>query len=104
MDLKVALDEFRQNLSSEQNAEFESVANQVPAAEEVVLLTNEIIEKSSTRKSRVLAGRMRVVLESVQQYSTIGDTASSIHPLAGLVWLSLKIVVQVTIFFDCTPC
>ena len=98
MDLEAALDEFRQNLSSEQKAEFESATNQVPAAEEVVLLSNEIKEKSSTRKSHVLAKRMRVLLESVQQYSTIGDTASSIHPIAGLVWLSLKIVVQVTIF------
>ena len=98
MDLEAALDEFRQNLSSEQKAEFESATNQVPTAEEVVLLSNEIKVKSLTRKSHVLAKRMRVLLESVQQYSTIGDTASSIHPIAGLVWLSLKIVVQVTIF------
>jgi len=62
-----------------------------------VLLTDEINKKSSTRKSHVLAGRMRVVLEAVQQYSTIGDTASSVHPIATLVWNSVKIVVQVMV-------
>ncbi len=94
-NLDTALDEFYQNLSSEQKIEFESAANQVPSAEAVMLLTDEINKKSSTRKSHVLAGRMRVVLEAVQQYSTIGDTAFSVHPTATLVWNSVKIVVQV---------
>jgi hypothetical protein len=94
-NLDTALDEFHQNLSPEQKIEFESAANQVPSAEAVVLLTDEINKKSSTRKSHVLAGRMRVVLEAVQQYSTIGDTAFSVHPTATLVWNSVKIVVQV---------
>ena len=73
----------------------DTAANQVPTAEAVVLLTDEINKKSSTRKSHVLAGRMRVVLEAIQQYSTIGDTASSAHPIAALVWSSVKIVVLV---------
>ena len=94
-NLDTALDEFHQNLSPEQRVEFESAANQVPTAEAVVLLTDEINKKSSTRKSHVLAGRMRVVLEAIQQYSTIGDTASSAHPIAALVWSSVKIVVLV---------
>lgn len=94
-DLDAALNEFCQNLSSEQRIEFESSTNQVPTAEAVVLLTNEINKKSSTRRSHVLAGRMRVVLEAVQQYSAIGDTVSSINPIAALVWSSIKIVVQV---------
>lgn len=95
MNLEAALDEFHQNLSSEQKIEFESTANQVPSAEAAVLLTDEINKKSSTRKSHVLAGRMRVVLEAVQQYSAIGDTVSSVNPIAALVWSSVKIVVQV---------
>ena len=94
-NLDAALDEFHQNLSSEQKIEFETAANQVPSAEAIVLLTDEIIKKSSTRKSNVLAGRMRVVLETVQQYSTIGDTASSVNPIAALVWSSVRILVQV---------
>ena len=60
-----------------------------------MLLTDEVIKKSSTRKSHVLAGRMSVVLEAVQQYSAIGDTVSSVNPIAALVWISVKIVVQV---------
>ena len=91
----MALEEFHQNLSSEQKIEFESSANQVPSTEAVVLLTDEVIKKSSTRKSHVLAGRMRVVLEAVQQYSAIGDTVSSANPIVALVWISVKIVVQV---------
>lgn len=94
-NLDVALDEFHQNLSSEQKIEFETAANQVPSAEAIVLLTDEIIKKNSTRKSNVLAGRMRVVLETVQQYSTIGDTASSVKPIAALVWSSVRVLVQV---------
>ena len=94
--LHAALDEFHQNLSSEQKIEFESAANLVPSAEAVVLLTDEINKKNSTRKSHVLAGRMRVMLEAVQQYSTIGDTAFAVHPIAALVWSSVKIVVLVT--------
>lgn len=94
-DLDTALHEFCQNLSSEQKIEFESTTNQVPNAAAVLILTEEINEKSSTRKSRVFAGRMRVVLEAVQQYSAIGNTASSVHPIATLVWSSIKIVVQV---------
>lgn len=58
-------------------------------------LTDEIKKKNSTRKSHVLVGRMRVVLETVQQYSTIGDTASSVNPIAALVWSSVRILVQV---------
>ena len=93
--LDLALDEFHQILSSEQRIEFESTANQVPTAEAVLLFTDEINEKSSTRKSRILAGRMRGVLEAVQQYSTIVDTATSAQPIAALVWSSIKIVVLV---------
>lgn len=94
-NLDTALDEFRQNLTSEQKIEFESNANQAPTTEAVRLLTDEINERS-TRKSHVLAGRMRVVLEAVQQYSAIGDTASSVNPIAALVWSSVKIAVKVT--------
>lgn len=91
--------EFHQNLSPEQKIEFESTANRVPTAEAVVLLTDEINKKSSTRKSHVLVGRMRVVLEAVQQYGSIGDTASAVNPIAALVWSSIKIVVQVALSF-----
>lgn len=93
--LEAALDEFHQNLSSEQRIELKSIANEVPTAEAVVLLTDEINKKSSTHKSHVLADRMRVVLEAVQQYSSIIDTASSAHPIAALVWSTVKIVVLV---------
>lgn len=94
-NLDAALNEFRYNLSAEQKIEFESAANQIPPVEAVVLLTDEVVEKSSSRKSHVLANRMRVVLEAVQQYSAIGDSISSVHPIAALVWCSVKIVVQV---------
>ena len=60
-----------------------------------MLLTDEINKKNSSSKSHVLAGRMRVVLEAVQQYSAIGDTAVSVNPIAALVWSSVKLVVQV---------
>ena len=36
-----------------------------------------------------------MVLDSVQQYTTIVDTASSAHPIAALIWSSIKIVILV---------
>lgn len=92
-DLTAALDEFHHDLSSEQRIESEPATNQIPTAEAIVLLTDEVSEENSTRKSRVLAGRMRVVLEAVQQYSAIRDTACSANPTAALVWSGVKIVV-----------
>lgn len=88
-NLHVALYEFHQNLSSEQRTEFESSATQGLTAEAILLLTDEI-SKSSTRRIHLFADLMRLVLEAVQQYSTIADTAA-------LVWGSIKIVVQVMV-------
>lgn len=63
-----------------------------------MLLTDEIKKNSSSRKSHILAGRMNLILEVVQQYSAIGDTASSANPIAALVWSSVKIVIRVMAF------
>lgn len=94
-NLDTALDEFHHSLSSDQKIEFESATNQIPSAEAVVLLTDEINKKNSARKSHVFANRMRGLLETVQQYSKIADTATSANPIAALVWSSVKIVVLV---------
>ena len=98
-DLDAALNEFQQHLSPEQKAEFDSSVHEVPAPSAVLLLTNEISSRSSDRKSHVLAGRMRVVLEAIQQYSAIADTAASIHPVAALVWTCAKTVIQMSLKF-----
>ena len=88
-NLHVALYEFHQNLPLEQKVEFESSTTQGLTAEAVLLLTDEI-SKTSTRNIHVFADRMRIVLEAIQQYSTIADTAA-------LIWSSIKIVVQVMV-------
>lgn len=88
-NLHLALYEFHQNLPLEQQIEFESSTTQGLTAEAVLLLTDEI-SKSSMHDIHVFADRMRTVLEVVQQYSTIAETAA-------LVWSSIKIVVQVTV-------
>ena len=89
------MNEFQEKLSAEQKAAFNSTAKDVPTTEAVTLLTSEISDKTASRKSHVLASRMRPVLEAMQQYSAIGDAASSVHPMAILVWSSVKFVVQV---------
>lgn len=88
-NLHIALYEFHQKLPLEQKIEFESSTTQGLTAEAVLLLTDEI-SRSSTHDIHVFADRMRIVLEAVQQYSTIADTAA-------LVWSSIKIVVQVLV-------
>lgn len=88
-NLHVAIYEFHRDLSSEQKIEFESSAAQGLTAEEFLLLTNEI-STSSTPDIHLFADRMRMVLEAVQEYSLIADTAA-------LVWSSIKIAVEVMV-------
>ncbi|KAF8252017.1 hypothetical protein K440DRAFT_658299 [Wilcoxina mikolae CBS 423.85] len=92
--LTLALDEFQQNLSPDQKNEFDSIASSSPNVQDVVLLTQEIDQKNSERKSRIMANRMSGVLESVQQYCVIIDTFVQSNPgIAALVWGSVKFVI-----------
>jgi len=94
--LKLALDEFQHNLPPDQKNEFNSIASSIPTANDVVLFTEEIEQKNSGRKSRIMANRMSGVLESVQQYCAIIDTFIQSNPgIAALVWGSVKFVILV---------
>jgi hypothetical protein len=94
--LKLALDEFQRNLSPDQRNEFNSIASNIPTANDVVLFTKEIELKNSGRRSRIMANRMTGVLESVQQYCAIIDTLIQSNPgKAALVWGSVKFVILV---------
>jgi nitrate/nitrite-specific signal transduction histidine kinase len=94
--LAVALEEFQQNLSADQQEHFNSIASGTPTAEDIILLTQEIDEKNAERKSRVIANRMRGVLESVQQYCAVVDTFVQSNPtIAALVWGTVKFVILV---------
>ena len=89
------MDEFQQLLSLDQKNLFSSAISATPTPNDVLLLTDEINRKDSSRKSRIFADRMRLFLNSVQQYSSALDTLAQGNQIAVLVWGSVKLVVQV---------
>ena len=90
------MDEFQIGLSQEQRDRFQAISRGTPAAQDVVHLLGEIDEKNSARRSRVLAQRMKDILNSVQQYCSILDTFIQANPgIAALVWGSVKFVILV---------
>jgi hypothetical protein len=94
--LTLALDEFQRNLSPDQKKDFDLIASSTPTAKDVVTFTQEIDQKNSWRKSRIMANRMSGVLQSVQQYCAIIDTFIQSKPgIAALVWGSIKFVILV---------
>ncbi|KAH7132595.1 ankyrin repeat-containing domain protein [Dendryphion nanum] len=94
--LTAALDEFQQLLSSDQVAHLASFSSNVPTADDVVQLTEQVAQANAGRKSRQLADRIQGLLGSVQQYSTIIDTCVGPNQIAALVWGSIKIVLLVS--------
>jgi hypothetical protein len=97
--LAIALKEFQQGLSPEQEAQLKYITTQTPKPEDVLQLTSELIEKSSHRNSRILADRVRGFLNSVQQYCNIVDTCAAANQIAALVWGSVKLIILVYIFY-----
>lgn len=93
--LKIALSEFQQNLSPDLKTQYNLAISVTPTPGDVLLLTDEINKKHSSRKSRVLSDRLRIVLECVQQWNTIVDTFVQANQIAALVWGSVKLVVKV---------
>ncbi|KAI9773765.1 MAG: hypothetical protein M1839_001997 [Geoglossum umbratile] len=98
-NLAKALSEFQSGLSPEQEARFASITSNTPGTGDVLLLTNEVIEKTSHRKSRIFASRIQGLLSSVQQYCTIVDTCAGPNQMGALVWGSVKLVILATVNF-----
>ena len=104
-DLATALKEFQEGLSPEQETRFKSIATHTPKAEDVLQLTDEIIEKNAHRKSRMFADRVRGFLNSVQQFCSIIDTFAASNQIAALVWGSVKLIILVNILYCMwSPC
>ncbi|KAF8241688.1 hypothetical protein K440DRAFT_591719, partial [Wilcoxina mikolae CBS 423.85] len=99
--LTLALDEFQRSLSPDQKKDFDLITSSTPTAKDVVAFTQEIDQKNSWRKSRIMANRMSAVLESVQQYCAIIDTFVQSNPgIAALVWGSIKFVILIASNFS----
>jgi hypothetical protein len=93
--LAIALEEFQQHLSPEQETQLKSIAAHTPDARDVLQLTNEINKKNSHRKSRILADRVQGFLNSVQQYCNIVDTCTGFNETAALAWGCVKLAILV---------
>ncbi|KAF7508070.1 hypothetical protein GJ744_009652 [Endocarpon pusillum] len=94
-ELAIALSEFQQILSPDQTAQLASFSNNAPTAEDVVRLTDNMIQANAGRKSRLFAHRVQGLLDSVQQYCSIVDTCAGPNQIAALVWGSIKLVLLV---------
>jgi hypothetical protein len=94
--LDQALENFRDNLTPNQKAEFESISNGTPKPEDVSVLVAKINLKNSNRKSRICADKLRTVLDPIQQYCAVVDTFIQSNPtVAALVWGTAKIFILV---------
>lgn len=93
--LATALSEFQQVLTPDQVAQLNSYSNHTPTADDVVGLTDQIIQSNASRKSHIFASRLQGLLGSVQQYCNIIDTCAGPNQIAALVWGSIKLVLLV---------
>lgn len=93
--MEIALSKFQLMLSPEQAAQLSLFSSTPPTADDVVQLTNQIIEFNKNRKSNILAGRFYGLLSSVQQYYSIVDICAGPNQIAALVWGSVKLVILV---------
>ncbi|KAF2785963.1 hypothetical protein K505DRAFT_344213, partial [Melanomma pulvis-pyrius CBS 109.77] len=96
IELRIALDEFQQLLSSDQTTQLASFSGNAPTADDVVRLTDQVTQANASRKSRIFATRTQGLLGSVQQYCTIIDTCVGPNQIAALVWGSIKLVLLVS--------
>ncbi|KAF2270530.1 hypothetical protein CC78DRAFT_573824 [Lojkania enalia] len=94
--ITAALDEFQQVLSPDQTAQLRSFSSHAPTADDVVRLTQQVIQANASRKSRLFASRLQGLLSSVQQYCMIIDTCVGPNQIAALVWGSIKLVLLVS--------
>jgi hypothetical protein len=94
--LDQALENFRDNLTPNQKAEFESISSGAPKPEDVSVLVAKINLKNSKRKSRICADKLRTILDPIQQYCAVVDTFIQSNPtVAAVVWGTAKIFILV---------
>lgn len=94
--LIVALAEFKESLSPGQIQDYNAACGSSRTHEDVFSFTAEIQNKNSARMSRVVANRIRPVLESIQQYCAIVDTFIQAKPeVAALAWGTVKFLILV---------
>jgi hypothetical protein len=82
-------------LTPDQTARLKSDLNRAPTHNDVVLLTDQVIQTNASRKSHIFASRLQSLLGSVQQYCNIVDTCVGPNQIASLVWGSVKLVILV---------
>ncbi|CAN9448759.1 unnamed protein product [Alternaria alternata] len=91
--LAIAIDEFQRILTPDQTARLKSYSNHAPTPNDVVSLTDHVIQSNASRKSHIFASRLHGLLGSVQQYCNIVDTCVGPNQIASLVWGSIKLVI-----------
>ena len=95
--LRDALVDFRNVLTPHQRGQFQAYQT-APGPEAVLKLMAEVDAEQAKRNERCIGTRLRYVLDSVQQFSSVVDTLVSARPdTAALVWGSIKFAILVYI-------
>lgn len=93
--MQTALDKFQAILTQDQTVHLNNISNK-PDANAVINFTTQLDAANAKRKSRGVANRLYIFLESVQQFAGIVETFVSSNPrLAALVWGSVKFTLLV---------
>lgn len=95
--LQVALLQFREALTPHQRGQFQAYRD-APDPAAVLKLMAEVDAEQAKRNERCIGTRLRYVLDSVQQFSSVVDTLVSARPdTAALVWGSIKFAILVAV-------
>ena len=93
--LQNAINSFRQVLTPQQLAEFNSIQS-LPDTDAVLVFTAELDLRRQSQMGKSIASRLFPVLQAVHSFTGVIDTFVSSNPIiAALVWGSVKMTIQV---------
>ncbi|RYC64355.1 hypothetical protein CHU98_g1879 [Xylaria longipes] len=94
-ELDLAVSNFCAVLTDEQRRDLSNIRN-IPDADSIFVFTAQLDYKNRSRRGQSVGSRVSKVLQSTRDFCTVIDTYVSSHPeIAGLVWGSVKLTIQV---------
>lgn len=94
--LQEAIKDFQGALTPDQKRRLHTM-KVVPDAAAVITLTAQLDGESQKRQTPGVSGRLYILLQSIQQFSSVVDTFVQSNPaIAALVWGSVKLTILVS--------
>ncbi|KAI8951170.1 hypothetical protein F4801DRAFT_301743 [Xylaria longipes] len=96
-ELDLAVSNFCAVLTDEQRRDLSNIRN-IPDADSIFVFTAQLDYKNRSRRGQSVGSRVSKVLQSTRDFCTVIDTYVSSHPeIAGLVWGSVKLTIQIVL-------